>query len=561
MKFTEYEYKRPNIKTFEEQFNQLLNDFIKAKNYKEQDELMSKINTLRNEFESMEQIAYIRHTINTEDKVYEEEQKYFDENGPIYEGLVAKYYAALVDSKYKDDLKEKWGEQLFRIAKLKVKSFSQEIIEDLKLENKLMSEYTKLLSSAKIPFEGEARTIPQLRPFQMSHDQDIRKRANEAKYNFFKENEEKFDEIYDKLVKVRTRMAQKLGYENFVELGYARMLRTDYNKDMVGNLRKQVKEYIVPLATKLREKQSCRLNLDQLKYYDEILTFLDGNAKPKGDAKEILEAGKKMYEGLSNETKVFFEYMMENQLMDVLSKGGKSPGGYCTYIAKYKAPFIFSNFNGTADDIDVLTHEAGHAFQVYESKEFEIPEYNFPTLEACEIHSMSMEFFTYPWMDLFFDEVNKYKFGHLSEAFLFIPYGVVVDEFQHYVYENPNVTPKERKCKWREIEKKYLTYRDYDGNEFLENGGYWYQQGHIFKNPFYYIDYVLAEICAFQFFKKSIDDFDGAWKDYLKLCKVGGSKSFLELVDFSNLDSPFEDGSIKSVAEGIEKYLDHISIK
>ncbi|MCT4620488.1 MAG: M3 family oligoendopeptidase [Marinisporobacter sp.] len=555
MKFTEYQYERPNIKTFEEQFNQLLDAFIEAENYKEQDELMGKINTLRNEFESMEQIAYIRHTINTEDRVYEEEQKYFDENGPLYEGLVAKYYAALVDSKYKDALKEKWGEQIFHIAKLKVKSFSQEIVEDLKLENRLMSEYTKLLSSAKIPFEGEERTIPQLRPFQMSKDLEMRKSANEAKYKFFKENEEKFDEIYDNLVKVRTRMAKKLGYENFVELGYDRMLRTDYNKESVKNLREQVKEYIVPLATKLREKQRERLNLEKLKYYDEILTFLDGNAKPKGDAEEILEAGKKMYEGLSHETKVFFEYMMNNELMDVLSKTGKSPGGYCTYIAKYKAPFIFSNFNGTADDIDVLTHEAGHAFQVYESKEFEIPEYNFPTLEACEIHSMSMEFFTYPWMNLFFDEVDKYKFGHVSESFLFIPYGVVVDEFQHEVYENPDMNPKERKIKWREIEKKYLPHRDYEDNEFLEEGGYWYQQGHIFKNPFYYIDYVLAEICAFQFLKKSKEDFDHAWNDYLRLCKAGGSKSFLELVELAKLKSPFGEDSVKLVAREIEKYL------
>ncbi|MCT4605935.1 MAG: M3 family oligoendopeptidase [Marinisporobacter sp.] len=561
MKFTQYQYKRPNIKTFEEQFNQLLNAFIEAKNYKEQDELMGEINTLRNEFESMEQIAYIRHTINTEDVVYEEEQKYFDENGPIYEGLVAKYYAALVDSKYKDNLKEKWGEQIFHIAKLKVKSFSQEIVEDLKLENRLMSEYTKLLSSAKIPFEGEERTIPQLRPFQMSKDLEMRKSANEAKYKFFKENEEKFDEIYDNLVKVRTRMAKKLGYENFVELGYDRMLRTDYNKELVKNLREQVKEYIVPLATKLREKQRERLNLEKLNYYDEILTFLDGNAKPKGDAEEILEAGKKMYAGLSHETKVFFEYMMEHELMDVLSKKGKSPGGYCTYIAKYKAPFIFSNFNGTADDIDVLTHEAGHAFQVYESKEFEISEYNFPTLEACEIHSMSMEFFTYPWMDLFFHEVDQYKFGHISEAFLFIPYGVVVDEFQHEIYENPDMSPKERKTIWRQIEKKYLPHRDYEDNEFLKAGGYWYQQGHIFKNPFYYIDYVLAEICAFQFFKKSKEDFDHAWKDYLRLCKAGGSKSFLKLVELANLESPFGEKSIKSVAGEIEKYLDGILIK
>jgi M3 family oligoendopeptidase len=266
-----------------------------------------------------------------------------------------------------------------------------------------------------------------------------------------------------------------------------------------------------------------------------------------------------MYSELSPETKEFFDFMIENQLMDLISKKGKAGGGYCTYISKYKAPFIFSNFNGTSGDVDVLTHEAGHAFQVYSSRNYETPEYNFPTYEACEIHSMSMEFFTYPWMNLFFEEeVDKYKYFHLSEALLFIPYGVTVDEFQHFVYENPNATPRERKSAWRAIERKYLPHRNYEANEYLEKGGWWHQQGHIFETPFYYIDYTLAQICAFQFFKKATENREKAWSDYLRLCKAGGSASFLELVKLANLVSPFENGCIASVIDHIEAYLNNI---
>lgn len=559
MKFSEFQYKRPNIKELETCFDELLRDFNNAESLESQSSVMEKINELRNEFESMSQIVGIRHTIDTTDKYYEEEQTFFDENTPIYQGLVSNYYSSLVNSKFRTGLEDKWGKQLFNIAELTIKTFSPEIIEDLQLENKLSSEYTKLMASAKIMFEGEERNLSQLAPFQISTDRDMRVKANKSKYGFMIENEQKLDEIYDGLVKVRDKIAKKLGYENFVALGYDRMLRADYNSEMVANFRKQVKEYIVPTATELRERQRVRLGLDELKYYDERFSFKTGNAKPKGDPEFILNCGNQMYNELSAETKEFFDFMVENELMDLVSKRGKAGGGYCTFISKYKSPFIFSNFNGTSGDVDVLTHEAGHAFQVFSSRNYEIPEYNFPTYEACEIHSMSMEFFTYPWMNLFFkSDVDKYKFSHLAEALLFIPYGVTVDEFQHYVYENPEATPAERKHAWREIEKKYLPHRDYADNDYLERGGWWHQQGHIFGSPFYYIDYTLAQICAFQFFKKASDNRENAWNDYLTLCKAGGSDSFVGLVKLANLISPFEDGCISSIIGHIENELNSI---
>ena len=310
MKFSEFTYERPNLEDFKNEFEVLLKQFNDSKSLEEQNQLMADINSLRSKFDTMEQIAYIRHTINTEDSTYEEEQNFFDQNKPVYDEMISKYYKALTNSKYKKELKEKWGEQVFNIANLTMKTFSTEIIEDLKEENKLMSEYTKLLSSAQIDFEGEKRSLPQLRPFQMSTNRAIRKNSNEAKYNFFKENEKKFDDIYDKLVKVRDQMAKKLGYENFIELGYDRMVRSDYNPDMVKNFREQVRKDIVPIATKLREIQKNRLELNKLMYYDEVLTFKDGNANLIGDADYILKKGKEMYESLSKETNIFFDEMV-----------------------------------------------------------------------------------------------------------------------------------------------------------------------------------------------------------------------------------------------------------
>ncbi|TGE33376.1 M3 family oligoendopeptidase [Desulfosporosinus sp. Sb-LF] len=559
MKFKEFVYKRPDMLEMQSSFAALIKKFSQSSSMDVQNAAMVEINFLRGEFESMSQIASIRHTVDTTDKYYEQEQAYFDETTPIYQGLISQFYQALVDSQFRSKLEEKWGKQLFTIAELTIKTFKPEIIEDLQLENKLATEYTKLIASAKIMFEGEERNLPGLGPFQQSTDRGMRKKANEAKYTFFSEQEEALDKIFDELVSVRTRIAKRLGFQNYVELGYARMLRSDYQPDEVANFREQVAEHIVPVATKLRNRQRRRLGLDRLMYYDEKFSFLTGNAKPQGDPDWILKHGQRMYRELSPETDEFFSFMTERELMDLVSKKGKAGGGYCTFISQYQAPFIFSNFNGTSGDVDVLTHEAGHAFQVYSSRKYALPEYQWPTYESCEIHSMSMEFLAWPWMDLFFEEASdKYRFTHLSEALLFIPYGVTVDEFQHFVYSHPEATPQERKDAWREIEKKYLPHRQYGDNEYLERGSYWHQQGHIFSAPFYYIDYTLAQICAFQFWKRSQEGRVGAWQDYLQLCQAGGSKSFLELVELAHLMSPFDKECVLSVIAVIEQWLDEV---
>lgn len=562
MKFEEYTYVRPSLDDVKTQFESTIEKFNAASSVDEQITAMKEINDIRNDLGTMFNLCYIRHSVDTNDEFYKTEQDYMDEIAPEVEGFVTKYYEALVKSEFRPELEKKFGHQLFALAETQLKVFSPEIVSLMQQENKLSSEYTKLVASAKIPFEGEERTLAQMEPFTESVDREIRKKASEARFAFFAENEKEFDRIYDELVKVRSEIAQKLGYKNFVELAYLRMNRTDYNAAMVKNFRDQVKEFIVPIASKLKERQRARIGVDALKYYDEGFNFKTGNAAPKGDPDWIIQNGQIMYDELSKETGEFFSYMRETGLMDLVAKKGKAGGGYCTFIENYKAPFIFSNFNGTSGDIDVLTHEAGHAFQVYSSRHYDIPEYYWPTYEACEIHSMSMEFFTWPWMDKFFEEnTDKYKFAHLSGALLFLPYGVAVDEFQHWVYENPTATPFERKQAWRDIERKYLPHKDYDGNEYLENGGFWQRQAHIYNSPFYYIDYTLAQICAFQFWKRGRENHNAAWKDYVHLCGLGGSKPFTGLVAEANLISPFEDGCVQSVIGEIESWLNSVDDK
>lgn len=559
MKFNEYKYEHLDLEKIKKEFSELIKSFEKAENVEGQVNAFDEIIKLRNHIETMQTLVSVRHSIDTNDEFYDKENEYMDEISPILFGFTNDFYKALVNSKFKDELIQKYGKFLFDLAENTLKTFSPEIIPDAQEENRLSSKYSKLIASAKIDFDGKELNLSQMVPYTQSKDRNVRIEAAKKVAQFFSENQDEFDDIYDSLVKVRTRMAQKMGYKNFVEFGYKQLSRLEYDAKMVEGYRKQVLENIMPLHTELRERQGKRLGVDKLKFYDEAIKFNSGNADPHGSPEWILNNGKTMYKELSKETDEFFTFMTENNLLDLLSKKGKMSGGYCTYIPEHKAPFIFANFNGTSHDIDVLTHEAGHAFQVYQSRGFEVPEYLWPSYEACEIHSMSMEFLTWPWMDLFFEnDTDKYKFIHLSEALLFIPYGVTVDEFQHWVYENPEATPKERREKWIEIEKKYLPTRDYGEVEELKNGIFWFRQGHIFSSPFYYIDYTLAQVCAFQFWIKSRENREKAWQDYLNLCKLGGSKPFFELMKSANLKNPFEEGTLAFVIPKIKEYLDNV---
>ncbi len=556
MTFGQLPYHRPDIQVLKGSFTALLSDFEKSQNAKQKIEIVDQINNLRNDFDTQYNIAHIRHTIDTTNEFYEKENDYFDNQMPEFQNLINQYYRVLSNTADRKELIAHFGTQLFDIAEMSVKTIRTDVIEDLQKENMLSSEYRKLKAMAKINFRGQEYNLSGLGPFMVSPDRVTRQEANEAHWKFFSDKAEAFDEIYDKLVKNRTKTAQKLGFTNFTELAYLRMLRP-YSKEKVASFRNAVLKHIVPVSQTLRRRQTKTLGISDLMYYDIPMYFKEGNPTPKGDAQWIIANGQKMYEELSTETGAFFDFMINKGLMDLENKHGKAGGGYCTYIANEGSPFIFSNFNGTAHDIDVLTHEAGHAFQVYESRKYHIPEYYWPTYEACEIHSMSMELLTYPWMHYFFkEETEKYKFSHLASNLLFLPYGVTVDEFQHQVYENPNATPKERNAMWRAIEKKYQPHVNYGDNAYLEGGGFWQKQAHIYESPFYYIDYTLAQICAFQFWQKANNNRAQAFEDYLRLCQAGGSDSFENLVRYANLDSPFDEKCVEKVTKEVFDYLD-----
>lgn len=558
MKFSEMPYSRPDMEALAAATTQTLEAMKAAPNAAGQKAAYDAYEKKMQTAGTMQQIAYIRHTINTKDEFYNAENDYMDEIGPKLQELTHRVNTALLESPYRAELERHYGALMFKNLEIAARSFSPAIVELMQEENKLVSEYQNLYASATVEFDGKTMPLPLLGPYKQDPDRAVRKAAYEADAKFFDSHREELDTLYDKLVKVRDAQAKKMGLPNYIPLGYDRMGRNCYTAKDVAAFRDQIAEDMVPIVAKVKEAQRRRIGVEKLAFYDEPISFADGNAVPEGTPDEILAAGKKMYQELSPETAEFIDFMFENELFDVLSRDGKAPGGYCTEIADYKSPFIFSNFNATAGDVDVLTHEAGHAFEAYRAFKQELPSLlHSPTIEACECHSMSMEFLTAPWHHLFFGkQTDKYELGHCEDALVFIPYGCMVDEFQHKVYENPGMTPEQRNELWLSLEKKYRPWIDFDNLPFYSRGGGWQRQLHIYEVPLYYIDYCMAQTVAFQFWNLSRENYAEAWKRYMTFVDKAGTATFAELVESAGLKVPYHAGCIKEIGESISRWLE-----
>ena len=560
MKYNDFPYKRVTVVSQKEAMDNWLSRFQGAESVQDQISVIKEADDAIREYSSYQAIASLNFNRNIHDEDAKAEKEYYDSIGPDIQEIYNKLDMAIDSSTFKAELREEWGDTYLKNIEMDLKTFDPKIKEMLRQETDLRNEYTKMIGGAKIEFDGETYNLAGLAPFHLDKDRDVRKRSYAARFGWFEENADAFDQLYDKLVKLRHKIANTLGYDNFTELGYLRMSRSDYGPGEVANFRKQIVDHVVPIVEKLKEQKKAILDLDHLYFYDGI-NFKEGDPKPKGTPDELVEVARQMYHELSPETGEFFDIMINEDLMDLVNRDGKMGGGFCTSFPKYDRPYIFSNFNGTDHDVTVLTHEAGHAFQCYSSRKQPLVGYLWPTMESAEIHSMSMEFFTWPWMDTFFkEETDRFKYKHLAGSLSFLPYGACVDHFQHWVYENPEATPEDRKAQWLELERIYLPGRDYDDIEFPKTGGIWQGQLHIYQYPFYYIDYTLAQTCAFQFWVKSEKNRAAAWKDYYKLCQAGGSRPFTGLVELAGLTSPFAEGCLENVVEKATSWLDNIDV-
>lgn len=561
MKFNEIKYNRPDFEQFQADFKLQLTAFSNADSFESANAALLELYKLRHHFSTMYQVAMIRFTSDTRDEVYQKENSFYDEVNPTVEKLVNDFYDALIQSDFKEQFTDKYGQHLIDFAELSIKGINESVLSLMQEENKLKSEYQQLKGKAQIEFNGQSYNLGGIEPLIQDLDESVRIGANEAKWQFFADNQQELDSIFDQLVKKRHEIAQKLGFKNYVELGYIKMMRFDFDQADAANFRASVVKHIVPLARKMRAQQMKMIGIETLQDHNSNFYFKDGNPKPIEGVDEILKEAQKMYAELSPETASFFNQLMDGGFTDLQNRPGKADVGYCTSLEDYQLPYIFGNFNGTSFDTLLLTHEAGHAFQYYSSASTPIYEYRWPTFEACEVHSMSMEYLTYPWMKNFYgDDLDKFFYQHFCQGILKIPSLCLGDHFQEVIYEQPNLSPIERAEIWKELSLLYNPDLDFSSIEYLNEGRYWQRIGHFYESPFYFLDYALAQTCALQFWKLNEQNSKATWKKYLKLCQLGGKHPFLKLVEMCDLNSPFEENTVKEVALSAAAHFDSFKI-
>jgi M3 family oligoendopeptidase len=468
------------------------------------------------------------------------------------------YGKMMLESKFRKDLEKKINPVLFKMWEVSALAHSPIIVEEEQKENEIVTEYNMLMSQMQFDYQGKKVPLSIVRGDLTNVDREVRKEAAISIGNGLKAHADKLDDIMDRLVKIRDLQAKKLGYENFITLGYYRMGRIDYTREMVIDFKNNILHSIVPIVKKMKEDLAKEMGIDKIMFYDNDVYSLKGNPRPKLDKDGIFKAAQEMYDEMNPEIGEFMRKMIATEAFDVDSRDGKWGGGYCTEFPDYDQVFILANFNGSADDIDVVTHEFGHAFAMDYSLKYGDFEMGIGGMETAECHSMSMEYFAWKYMDKFFDDAKGYKRRHLADGLTFLPYGVIVDEFQHIIYEKPELTPEERKAEWNKLEKKYRPYMSTEGIPYLEEGTRWQYQMHIFEHPFYYIDYVLAGTVAMAFLVASRKDYDLALQKYIEFSKAGGTKFFSQLVKEAGLANPFGKGTLEEIGKEVLLILDEL---
>ena len=557
VKFVDIPYARPDMDAVLDSIKAAIEGLKTAKTYEAFRSAYLDYAQTDTELMTLKQLVYIRHTINMLDEYYTAENAYFNTQMPRYSIVEKELRVVVLNSPFRNAFEEEFGSFLIQNMEAKLLLSGEAVVDDLAKEADLANLYSKTVASASVEFNGEICSTSKLLKYMKSEDRGIRKGAFEAWAALYESIAPKIDEIYSELVNTRVCMAKKLGFDGYTPMGYLKRRKFDYTPEQLEVFRKQVREVIVPVCVKLAQRQRERLSVEKFCFYDESIFSPNGNATPIGDCDYMVKKAREMYHELAPETGEFFDFMVNRDLFDLVTKPGKRTGGYCRFLPGYHTPFIFANFNGTDADVSAFTHEAGHAFAFFTASKFQkIPQLCDAVNEIGEIHSMSMEFWTFPWLESFFgDKAEEYRKNHISNAILRIPYRVSIDEFQHRVYQNPDMTPTERKAVWREIERTYMPWRTYDGNAFLEQGGYWMQNQHIFLYPFYFVDYAIAQLAAFEFYTQMRTDRKAAWENYYKLCQAGGSAGYFRLLERCSLHNVLQEGSVKKVLAPILEEL------
>ncbi len=560
-KISEYEYKRVDINDAINYIDAAAEKVKCASSAQEIVDIRDTVNDYFNKFTTAVNLAMIRHTLDVRDGFYAAEQDYYDENLPRLSARNTEFTRAIVSSRFINEIEKLINPIIVRNMRASLKVMDERIIGDCVEENKLVTEYDKLLAEITYPWRGKNVTLSEMHGFCKDKDRAVRKRAFTVIGETLLAVQDKLDDIFDRMVKVRDRMAKKMGFDSFVEMGDLRIGHIGYGREQIKVFRESVLTDVVPALSALKGELAARLGMDKIHLYDNDNYIAGGNIDPVGNADTLFAAAQNMYDDMSPLLGSFFKQMKDAEAFDYISREGKMGGGYAEMLFAYGQPFIFANFNGTMDDVGVLTHEFGHAFAFKRAYDNKIDaDLFFGGMETAETHSMSMEALCNRYNDRFYGEhAAEATYQQIFDAINFLPYGVIVDYYQQLVYEKPDMTPEDRRKLWLKLESEFRPYVDMSDIPFINVGGRWQYQKHIYESPFYYIDYCLSTCLALQFGEEATVDFDDALDRYLRLVDAGGTKDIATLAHDAKLKSPFDDGALKNVCAKIKAHLESLA--
>lgn len=561
-KISEYTYERADVDGAIAFIDGLCRRAGAASSATELAALRDELNAYYARFSTAAALAMIRHSLDVRDGFYAAEQDYYDENLPRLSAAMTRFDRALIDSPYADGLSRIVNPIIVDNIRAGLRVMDERIIAECVEENKLVTEYDKLLASQTYEWNGKKVTLSEMHGFCKSPERAVRKRAFDVIGDTLMQIRDRLDDLFDRLVKVRTAMAKKMGFENFVEMGDLRIGHIGYGREQIRVFRESALADAVPVLCELKRELARKLGLsDGMHLYDNDIYTVGGNVDPVGDARDMFAAAQRMYDDMNADLGAFFKRMCDAEAIDYASRDGKMGGGYAEMLFAYGQPFIFANFNGTMDDVGVLTHELGHAYAFYRAAKNNIDLSLFVGgMETAETHSMSMEALCNRYNAEFYaGRAEEATYQQIFDALNFLPYGVTVDYFQQLVYEKPDMTPAERRALWAELEARFRPYLDMSDMPYYREGGRWQYQKHIFESPFYYIDYCLSTCLALQFGEIADSDYADALGRYLDLVEAGGTKSIDELAHGAGLTSPFDAGALKSLCAKVRAHLKRLA--
>ena len=557
-KFSDLQYKETDYQSLARIILDLTEKAKKADSPSSLEEVLKIYDTEMGEVGYNYTLSYIHSSLDSSDSFWQEALQKESKGNAMLD--ITPLLKAILENKYFSSLEEKYGPVLRDKLNKSISTGSKAQNERAE-EGDLVSKYQREKAMVRINYKGKELSEGEVIPLFESPIREERIQSRKAVAKAFLEKKELFGSMLERLVSLRDTIAKENGFSNYLEYMDINYSRIGYGEKEMDAFVSEVKEYVVPVLSHIFEETRKRLGLEEMTVADISLMFVDGNAKPSGGADVLKEAAKKMYEALSPEMEAFFTGMLDSHSIDVDFSPNKVSGmGFCTDLKKGMYPFVFGNLDGTSWDVTVFTHEVGHAWQSYASDQnLELTLFREMPLDAVEIPSKTMELFSYPFAEEFFGkDGDKFRFAHFRNAVKEIVAYTSVQELNTWIYTHVGASFDEINEKWMEIQSSYYPNVSYGEMEEEEKkGASLLRNMGIFMFPRYLISYVFSEMCAIDLFMEYLKDKDKALDSYNRLCRVGGSKSYPEILSAAGLEPSYNKGRVKNVMEKVKAYLEN----